>query len=159
MQTLTLGQLKDLRIQFTCTKWNRAIEYYLDNHQYEKDDFLVDIEKHSINLLLKEGTCEQKLAVEKLGIILSNPIEWDKIKTGSKVMLKNTGEICGEYDYANFNKPFDVVFFKTPHVIFYDNEFDKKSTYPLYCTFHQNKKFITFAADKNTDYITSVIEY
>ena len=159
MQTLTLGQLKDLYNVSDCSKWQSKIGSYLGDNLLKKDDFKIEIKSEDIQLLLKEGTLAQQNAVEKLGIALSNPIEWDKIKTGSKVMLKYTENNCpantGNVDY---NKPFDVIFFKTPH--FLDTkQFLKKAYSNYYCTFYQDNKFAVFTADKDTDYIVSVIEY
>ena len=159
MQTLTLGQLKDLYTVSDCSKWQSKIGSYLGDNLLKKDDFKVEIKSEDIQLLLKQGTLAQQNAVEKLGIVLSNPIEWDKIKTGSKVMLKSTEQVCGGDKHVDFNKPFDVVFFKTPHAIFSDGEFSKKGSYPCYATFYQDGKYVTFGADENTDYIVSVIEY
>ena len=120
MQTLTLGQLKDLYVQFGCTKWQSIIKSYLEGKLLAKDFIAVEIKPEHIQLLLSEGSSEQKTAVEKLGIKLSSPIEWDKIKTGSKVMLKYSGEKCsGSNDNIDFDKPFDVIFFKQPYYMFY----------------------------------------
>lgn len=120
MQTLTLGQLKDLYNVSDCSKWRENINYYLSTYLQRKDDFKVEIQTEHLQLLLKEGTLQQQNAVEKLGIKLSNPIEWDKIKTGSKVMLKYSGEKCsGSNDNIDFDKPFDVIFFKQPYYMFY----------------------------------------
>lgn len=158
MQTLTLGQLKDLYVQFGCTKWKSTIEPYLKDKALLKDDVEVIIDDKDIQLLLKEGSYDQKQAVEKLGIALSNPIEWDKIKTGSKVMLERTGSICvGSSDGLDFDKPFNVIFFKTPYYML-NVGFRKCSNY-TYCVFNQDGKFATFQAQNNTDYIVSVIEY
>lgn len=87
-------------------------------------------------------------------------VDYDRIKTGSNVMLKYTEEHCsGIYD-VDLDKPFDVVFFKTKHFITGDGDFKQVS--PIRdstCTFHQNGKYVLFAAEENTDYITEVIEY
>ena len=120
MQTLTLGQLKDLYNVSDCSKWRENINYYLSTYLQRKDDFKVEIQTEHLQLLLKEGNTTQQTAVQNLGIKLSNPIEWDKIKTGSKVMLKYSGEKCvGSNDNIDFDKPFDVIFFKQPYYMFY----------------------------------------
>ena len=120
MQTLTLGQLKDLYNVSDCSKWRENINYYLSTYLQRKDDFKVEIQTEHLQLLLKEGNTTQQTAVQNLGIKLSNPIEWDKIKTGSKVMLKYSGEKCvGSNDNIDFDKPFDVIFFKHPYYMFY----------------------------------------
>jgi hypothetical protein len=157
MQTLTLGQLKDLYVQFGCTKWKSTIEPYLKDKALLKDDVEVIIDDKDIQLLLKEGSYDQKQAVEKLGIVLSNPIQWDKIKTGSRVKIKRTEEYCSGIEKINMDEEVNVVFYKTPHVI--SCRFSKSGEHPSYCTFEQHGNFISFAADENTDYIVSVIEY
>ena len=158
MQTLTLGQLKDLYTVSDCSKWQSKIGSYLGDNLLKKDDFKIEIKSEDIQLLLKEGTLAQQNAVEKLGIALSNPIEWNKIKTGSKVMLKRTESICvGSSDGLDFDKPFNVIFFKTPYYML-NVGFRKCSNY-TYCVFNQDGKFATFQAQNNTDYIVSVIEY
>jgi hypothetical protein len=161
MQTLTLGQLKDLYNVSDCTKWQSKIGSYLGDNLLKKDDFKVEIKSEDIRLLLEEGNTTQKSAVEKLGIILSNPIEWDKIKTGSKVMLQKTGHHCCGAEKVDFDKPFDVVFFKSDFWINDDSKFSKVQggAHSAYSTFHQDNKFILFSADRSTDYIVSVIEY
>ena len=157
MQTLTLGQLKDLYNVSDCSKWRENINYYLSTYLQRKDDFKVEIQTEHLQLLLKEGNTTQQTAVQNLGIKLSNPIEWDKIKTGSKVMLKCTGKICS--GNGDFSKPFDVIFFKSPHGITETPKFFTESAHEFYCTFHQDGKYILFSADKDVSYITEVIEY
>lgn len=160
MQTLTLGQLKDLYSVSDCSKWRENINYYLSTYLQRKDDFKVVIKSEHIQLLLKEGTLQQQTTVEKLGIKLGFPIEWDKIKTGSKVMLDlDNREKIGTRNNTDGNKPFDVVFWKTKHYINCSNEFRKEGSYSLIATFHQNGKYVAFDTGVNTDYITEVIEY
>ena len=73
-------------------------------------------------------------------------------------MLKYSGEKCvGSNDNIDFDKPFDVIFFKQPYYMF-DNGFKTCNSYS-YCTFNQNGKFACYQAHRNTDYITKVIEY
>lgn len=159
MQTLTLGQLKDLYSVSDCSKWHSTIQLYLEEAGLiAKDSLSVNIKPEHIQLLLKEGNTTQQTAVQNLGIKLSSPIEWDKIKTGSKVMLKYSGErCCGSDDNIDFNKPFDVIFFKQPYYMF-NNGFKTCNSY-IYCTFNQNGKFVCYQAQHNTDYIIEVIEY
>ena len=73
-------------------------------------------------------------------------------------MLKYSGEKCaGSNDNIDFDKPFDVIFFKQPYCMF-DNGFKTRDSYN-YCTFNQNGKFACYQAQHNTNYITEVIEY
>ena len=119
----------------------------------------IHFSKDEINEMFKESTFEQFLVLEKIFGKQVKPIEWDRIKTGSKVMIQYNGE-----HYYGFHKidnliPVDVVFFKAPHIINIKNEFELKAFHNSYCTFHQNGKYVLFAADENTDYIVEVIEY
>lgn len=87
-------------------------------------------------------------------------IDFSRLKTGSKVMLRYTDEHCSGIDNVDLNKQFDVVFFKTKHFITGSGDFKSFSDVRYCtCTFHQDGKFVLFAAEKNTDYITEVIEY
>ena len=73
-------------------------------------------------------------------------------------MLKYSREKCvGSNDNIDFDKPFDVIFFKQPYYMF-DNGFKTRDSYN-YCTFNQNGKFACYQAQHNTNYITEVIEY
>lgn len=87
-------------------------------------------------------------------------IDFSLLRTGSKVMLKYTEEHCSGIYNVDLDKPFDVVFFKTKHFITGSGDFKSVSLSRDYtCTFHQNGKYVLFAAEENTDYITEVIEY
>jgi hypothetical protein len=86
-------------------------------------------------------------------------IDYDKIKTGSKVMLKYTGEHILGISEVDLDKPFDVVFFKSTCLIRENAKFKQGSTYSSYCTFHQDGNYVVFASDEGLDYIVSVIEY
>ena len=86
-------------------------------------------------------------------------IDWDRIKTGSKVMIKPSGSVCGNTGTIDLSKPVDVVFFKTTHLISFLGKFHSKGNCDSYCTFYQDGEFVAFSAATNTDYITEVIEY
>lgn len=80
-------------------------------------------------------------------------IEWDKLKTGSVVKLKEFSL------YFNFNKPFDVVFYNQP---FYINassmEFGKTES-NNYCVIHQNSCYCNLNPSEFKKLITEVISY
>lgn len=93
-------------------------------------------------------------------IVFKEKIDYEKIKTGSVVMIRDTGCRCGEINHVDLTKPFDVVFFKTLHRIISDGEFRTSPTkYPFYTTFHQDGKYVLFSARRGVDYITKVISY
>lgn len=86
-------------------------------------------------------------------------IEWDKLKTGSKVMIKYTGRHVEGIEKIDTTKPVDIVLYKTRHGITEDKEFREYTYHQHYITFHQNTKYCVFASDIITDYIVDVIEY
>jgi hypothetical protein len=84
-------------------------------------------------------------------------INYDKITTGSTLMIECTGKRCwGEFDK---NKPVDVVFWKTPHFIADDGKVKTKGYHPLYTTFIQEGKIILFSAAEEINYVKKVIKY
>ena len=86
-------------------------------------------------------------------------IDFSRLKTGSVVKLRTSLQGCSGYEKVDFKNPFDVVFFKTKHLINGESVFTKESTYNSYCTFHQNGNYVLFASHEKIDYITEVISY
>lgn len=118
----------------------------------------IEFKQYEINDMFKSATPEQLPVLERIFGKKVKEIDWDKIKTGSKVMIQYTGQHCGGINEIDLKKPVDVVFYKTNHCIhFIDNKFYIQNRINI--TFHQNGKYVLFAADENTDYITEVIEY
>jgi len=85
-------------------------------------------------------------------------IDYSRLKTGSKVMIKYTNQHCSSSDWLDYGHPFNVIFYKTPYLIT-PSGFQKKGNHSSYITFEQDGKYALFASDNNTDYITEVIEY
>lgn len=163
MNKLTVKAVDVLRIHaIVCSTWqSKIVKDYLPRTNSNGE---ITFHQDEIN----EGFKAAKTASNSSEVIALleeifgkqvQPIDYDKIKTGSKVMLKNTGQLCHGLSSCNTKKPFTVVFYKTPHFITPSNNFIKKGTYNFYCTFNQDGKFVLFAVDKNVDYITEVIEY
>lgn len=118
------------------------------------------ITQEQLDKLFEIATPEQLPILEEMFGI--PPIDYDKIKTGSKVMVKRTGENCGGIESVNLNEPLDVVFFCTPHFINIWAKFFKKMNYTHYITLHQHGKFVLFGGDNKDELvkcITRVIEY
>jgi hypothetical protein len=109
--------------------------------------------------MFKAATESQLPVLKQIFGKRSEPIQWDKIKTGSKVMIQYDGEHCNGISSIDINEPVDVVFYKTPHYIGDEPTFKADGCYSSYCTFHQNGKFVLFSSDIHTNYITQVIEY
>ncbi len=120
---------------------------------------MVAFDDAEIDAMFNDATKEQRPILVEIFGEPAKAIEWDRIKTGSKVMIEYTGQNCGGIKDIDLAKPVDVVFYKTPHLINDHAVFKIKSSHSSYCTFHQNGKYVLFSADINVDYITEVIEY
>jgi hypothetical protein len=153
---ITAPELLEIH-KIACNSWKAKIKTnYFSRITLDQT---VGFTQDEIDEMFKAATSEQKPVLEKIFGKQVKTIEWDRIKTGSQVMIKYSGEhCCGLGDMVK-SKPVDVVFYKTPHYINDVNKFGTKGAYAYYCTFHQNGKYALFAADKNTDYITEVIQY
>jgi plastocyanin len=153
---ITAQELLEIH-KVACDAWKITIRH----HYFPriKDNQTVKFVQEEINAMFYAATAEQKPVLEKIFGKQIKPIEWDRIKTGSQVMLEYSGEHCCGFGEMDKSKPVDVVFYKTPHYINDVNKFGTKGAYSYYCTFHQNGKYILFTADKNTNYITEVIQY
>lgn len=157
-QKLTVPISDVLRIHnIACESWKKKIagEYLskVDSNQN------ITFSQSEIDNMFKAATESQLPVLEQIFGKRSEPIQWDKIKTGSKVMIQYDGELCNGFGYINRNEPVDVVFYKTPHYIDNENNFRTSGGHSSYCTFHQNGKYVLFSSDKHTNYITQVIKY
>lgn len=142
-----------------CGPWKRRLATYL--HRMDESNNLTFIEEE-IDEMFNAATGEQRPVLVEIFGEPTKAVEWNRIKTGSKVMIEYTGQHCGGFEGIDLSQPVDVVFFRTPHFINEDAVFKTNSCHSSYCTFHQNGKYVLFAAHKNfvdVDYITQVIEY
>jgi hypothetical protein len=153
---ITAQELLEIH-KIACDAWKTTIR--LHYFPRIKDNQTILFSQDEVNKMFKAATAEQKPVLENIFGKQVKPIEWDRIQTGSQIMIKETGNICGDLNGFNIKNPFDVVFYKTPHYITKDNNFNIKGYYSLYCTFHQDGKYILFSAHETTDYITEVIQY
>jgi hypothetical protein len=153
---ITAQELLEIH-KIACDSWKKTIKsLYLSRITLDQK---IHFEKYEINEMFNAATPEQKPVLEKIFGKQVKPIDWDRIQTGSQVMLEYSGEHCCGTHNMDLTKPVDVVFYKTPHCINDVNKFSTKGTCAYYCTFHQNGKYALFAAHKNTDYITEVVQY
>jgi hypothetical protein len=156
-QKLKISVTDVLRIhQIACSTWQELIAGYLsrtDNKQ------MIKFTQEEVDRMFKAATTEQKPVLEEIFGKQSKPIDWDKIKTGSRVMIKHNSQHVEGLNAINLSKPVDVVFFKTPHLIDFGGKFKSAGEHSYYCTFHQNGNYAMFAAEQTIDYITEVIEY
>ncbi len=156
-QKLTVKVTEVLKIhEIACSDWKSKIAGYLS--RVDKDQNITFTQKE-VDEMFKAATEEQLPTLESIFGKKVAEIDYSKLKTGSKVMIKRTGKHCNGISNIDLSKPVDIVFYKTPYTISYDNDFKAMGPYNSYITFHQNKKFVVFAADNHIDYITEVIEY
>ena len=139
-----------------CETWKSMFTSYLKRIDDQNN---VTFDSAEIDAMFKAATYEQRPVLVEVFGEPAKAIEWDRIKTGSKVMIQHTGQHCSGINSIDLSKPVDVVFYKTPHNINGDGIFQSKSGHSGYCTFHQDGKYVLFAAHNNVDYITQVIEY
>jgi len=153
---ITAQELLEIH-KIACCAWKATIKtYYFPRINLDQT---VKFVQEEIDTMFKAATSEQKPVLEKIFGKQVKPIDWDRIKTGSQVMLEYSGEHCCGFGGIDLTKPVDVVFYKTPHYIIDYGRFITKGAYAHYCTFHQNGKYALFTAHENTDYITKVVQY
>jgi len=138
-----------------CPHWRPKIAGYLPRINPDQN---ITFDESEVREMFDAATAKQKPVLESIFGSLSKPIEWDKIKTGSKAMIKYTDQNCGN-PTVDYSQPVDVVFYKTPHGITHKGKFFLSTSHSSYITFNQNGNFILYTSDKNTDYIVEVLEY
>lgn len=155
MVTVKKSDLKKIH-DVACPGWQTRILTYAVKNVFGGT---VELTQEEVDEMFKAATTSQLPVLNKIFGEREEKIDFDKIKTGSKVMLKHTGQHCTGIDNIDLKVPVDVVFYKTPHIIDGYSKFKPGGEYFSYCTFHQNGKFVLFAASENVDYIVKVIEY
>lgn len=155
MQKLIVPITDVLKIhKIACSEWKVKITNYLTRVDENQN---IKFSQSEVDEMFKAATSDQKPVLTKIFGELVKPIDWGKIKAGSKVMLKHTDQFCnGCWDDT---RPVEVVFYNTPHCINDEKKFFKTSFHNSYCTFYQDGEFILFGSNKNQDYIVEVIEY
>lgn len=157
MQKLTIPVTDVLEIhKIACKDWKPKLVKYLERTDKDQNITFTQVE---VDQMFEAATLNQKPVLEKIFGKKVNLIEWDKIKTGSKVMIKYEGQHCGGKEKIDFNKPVYVVFYKTFYFITSEGKFVKEKVNSPYCTFYQDGNYVLFSSLENTDYITEVIEY
>lgn len=156
-QKLTVPVIDVLEIhKIACSSWKSKIAN--DFFKRTDSDANITFYQTEVDAMFKAATPEQLPVLERIFGKKTKEIDWNKIKTGSKVMIEHTGQHCNGIYEIDIKKPVDVVFYKTEHCIPSTGVFGKNAKRQM-VTFHQDGKYILFAADQNTDYITEVIEY
>mgnify|MGYP007090103875 CR=1 FL=1 len=141
-----------------CDAWKNTIKVNYLRRLDENQN--ITFTESEIDEMFLAATFDQKPVLSKIFGKKKKEIDYSKLKTGSKVMIKYTGQHCnGINNNVDLKKPFDIVFYKTKHYICYDGRFNSQGNYASNITFHQNGKYALFASHENTDYIIYVIEY
>ena len=120
-----------------------------------------------VDKMFQAATTSQVPVLEQVFGKQVKEIEWDKIKTGSKVKIKYSGEHCAGWRWdMDETVEVDVVFFDTKHCIYPNGTFKKEFRYDYYFTFHSHDdkthKFVLFGSNDFDDcknFVVEVIEY
>lgn len=159
-QKLTVPVTDVIKIHaVACSSWKLTIGDYLKRIDIDQN---ITFSQKEVDDMFEAATDNQKpVLIQIFGKPASAEIDWSKIKTGSKVRIKHTGEVCNGFSDINPDEPVDVVFFNTPHLINNTPTFKSQSCHSTYCTFHQDGKFVLFSSEYETykNYITEVVEY
>jgi len=140
-----------------CVGWKRKIKTnYLVRMNNEQE---ITFTEDEIDTMFAAATSDQKPVLTKIFGEKKKEIDYDKLKTGSIVLIKYTGQHCSGIENINTNEPVDIIYYKTEHCIHNDRQFYKYCVDRNYITFHQNGNYTVFLAEKCVDYITEVIEY
>lgn len=139
-----------------CPEWKSKFDKFLIPFHFQDT---ISFEEKFIEEMRKACTLEQTPIFESIFGKKKVEIDYDKLKTGSKVMIKKTDQICGDYSKIDFSKPLIVVFYKTPQHINCKGKFFVKGCSENYITLYQDGNYCLFASDRKIDYITEVIEY
>ena len=144
-------------VDIACDSWKSKLYSYL---QRVDDTGNIHFTEYEVMEMFEAATSEQKSVLDNIFPEKLN-IDFYKIKSGSVVKIKYTGNHVNGKEYVDFSKPVDVVLFKTKGFIRNNGVyyFPKNRHHDSYCTFHQNGKYIVFTSDGVIDYITDVIEY
>ena len=112
--SLTKDQLILLHNTFNCSKWKDTIDLILTGSKWYVGNASIKISPCHIELLIKEGTAEQKKAVEDLGIVLDKRNEiknFTPIKArGGKIIVGKifSGESKGKGFYLSDDYDWEI---------------------------------------------------
>ena len=149
-----------------CDTWKEIImnDYISKVHKLKLTYtfFQSDVDK-----MFKAATLSQVPVLEQVFGKQVEKIEWNKIKTGSKVKIKYSGQHCSGWRWdLDETREVDVVFFGTKHQLLPNGTFSKESYYNHYFTFHthddKTNKFVLYGSNDFDDcknFVTEVIEY
>ena len=141
-----------------CSTWKELI---LDRYilKVNPRDGMIEVTEKEVDEMFNAATPAQVPVLEEVFGKQKKEIDWFRIKTGSKVMIEYTRDHCYGFNNIDRSKPVDVVFWKTTHFINGEGKFQIDGRHSSYCTFHQNGNYALFLSNRNTDYVTQVVEY
>lgn len=140
-----------------CDTWKRKIIELANRNPFGNE---VELTQKEVDEMFKAATSSQRPVLVNIFGEPKKEIDFDRIKTGSKVMITRTGKHCNGFNDIDASKPVNVIFYKTPHFINpLIGTFKNNGVNSSYCTFEQNGKFVLFSSHDGIDYITEVIEY
>lgn len=157
---LNLEQVKTINneIIFGGCYWSEFVKTKLLPQFLEHN--YAEVSEDDYNKARKDANEKQNTQLDEIFGKDTQEIDFDRITIGSKVMLKETGEICNGWKDVDFNKPFYVLLFKTPEGVNSNcKKVFKSEAYSSYCTFYQDGNTVLFPSDEEIDFITEVIEY
>jgi hypothetical protein len=139
-----------------CSTWKSKLKTYAQRNPFGDSIELSDSE---IDEMFAAATSSQVPVLVSILGERKEQIDFNRIKTGSKVMITCTGQHCNGITGIDLDEPVDVVFYNTQHFINEDEYFHKEGSHSSYTTLHQGSKFVLFSSERGIDFITKVIEY
>ena len=103
-QTLTRAQLISLHNQFDCSTWKTEIECILIQYPIAADNTEIEIPQACIDKLIKDGSKDQKAAVEKLGLklVVDNSVKVPNLDVRLDGVEAIENRVDGEYKHKSF---------------------------------------------------------
>lgn len=146
-----------------CVPWMKIIAGYLAEVNSNRE---ITFTQADIDKMFKVATSGQLLVLEEIFGKQQEVIDYNKLKAGSVVMLQPTIRFLNGITtntVFNFNEPFTIVFYRTPHYIDSSNNYKSASLqYNELITFNQinngNGKFLVYNA-LDMYHIVEVISY
>ncbi|HMT02304.1 MAG TPA: hypothetical protein PKD00_03190 [Burkholderiales bacterium] len=162
-------EMKKINYKITCHQALLLIEAACKGNWKEKliikwfDQIIrkeeIEVSSEFLDEMLNASNSDQKKVLYSVFNIKPN-IDYTKLTTGSIVKIKKNSSFYGDnFDKLSIDTPVNIIFYKTPHGITWDNHFFKSIYQDSYSTFEQNGNFFLYSADGELDYITEVISY
>ena len=128
-----------------CDTWKKKIIELANRNTFGNE---VELTQKEVDEMFKAATSSQRPVLVNIFGEPKNPVDFDRIKTGSKVMITRTGVHCTGFNDIDASKPVNVIFYKTPYYFspIAGGVFKTVGVYSSYCTFEQNGKFVLFTA-------------